>query len=145
MKVTSAAFDHEGVIPRKYTCQGEDVTPALSLSEVPEGTKSIAIIVDDPDAPVGTWVHWVAWNIPPDKREIDECEQPGEQGMNDFKRLGYGGPCPPPGPSHTYRFKFYALDTMFELEKGTTKHGLEAAMEGHILAMSELDGEYQRQ
>jgi Raf kinase inhibitor-like YbhB/YbcL family protein len=145
MKVTSTAFGHGEAIPRKYTCQGEDTTPAISISDVPEGTGSIAIIVDDPDAPMGTWVHWVAWNIPPDKTEIAEGEQPGMQGTNDFKRPGYGGPCPPPGPSHTYRFKIYALDAMLELGEGATKAELEQAMEGHILAQAELDGEYQRQ
>lgn len=145
MEVLSSAFGHGEDIPRKHTCQGENLVPPLSISGVPDGTRSIAIIVDDPDAPMGTWVHWVAWDIAPDQAMIAEGEQPGRQGINDFRRLGYGGPCPPPGPSHTYRFKVYALDAMLGLAQGTDKAGLESAMEGHVLAMAELDGEYKRQ
>ena len=145
MRVESPSFSQGGSIPGKFTCQGENITPALSISGLPEGTRSMAIIVDDPDAPMGTWVHWVAWNIAPEKTSTSEGEQPGTQGINDSGGSGYGGPCPPRGPSHTYRFKVYALDTTIDLEEGATKAQLESAMKGHILAKAELDGEYQRQ
>jgi len=144
MKLTSPAFTHGGKIPVKYTCDGDDVNPPLRISDPPEGVKSYAMIVDDPDAPMGTWVHWVVWNMPRELMDVHEKEALGVSGTNDFKKPGYGGPCPPPGPSHTYRFKLYALDAMLELNKGATKQELEQAMEGHILAQAELDGEYQR-
>lgn len=145
MQVTSTAFGHGENIPVKYSCQGENINPPLTLNDVPEKTQSIAVICDDPDAPVGIWVHWVVWNIPGRVRNIAEKENLGVHGINDFKRPGYGGPCPPPGPSHTYRFKVYALDSMLDLKQGATKEELEAAMEGHVLAQAELDGEYRRQ
>lgn len=144
MNLTSPAFGHGGKIPSKYTCDGENVNPLLSISDPPEGVKSYALIVDDPDAPMGIWVHWVVWNLPKELMDIHEKETLGVSGTNDFKKLGYGGPCPPPGPSHTYRFKLYALDSMLELKQGAAKQELEHAMQGHVLAQVELDGEYQR-
>lgn len=148
--IKSSAFENGGMIPSKYTCDGEDISPPLEWDSLPEGTKSIAIISDDPDAPMGTWVHWVIYNIPPDKKGLDENvpkvrELPdgARQGMNDFKRIGYGGPCPPYGV-HRYYFKIYALDTLLDLPPGATKKELLKAMEGHILAKGELMGKYSR-
>lgn len=150
IKVTSTAFEEGGMIPSKYTCDGEDVSPPLSWSSVPEETKSIALISDDPDAPMGTWVHWVAFNLPPEMTELGESiphgealEVGGKQGKTDFGKVGYGGPCPPSG-THRYYFKIYALDTMIDLKAGITKAELLDAMEGHILAQGQLMGKYKR-
>ncbi|MBI5228040.1 YbhB/YbcL family Raf kinase inhibitor-like protein [Candidatus Micrarchaeota archaeon] len=152
MKITSRAFENGEFIPKKYTADGENLSPPLSISEVPEGTRSFALIVDDPDAPVGTWVHWVVWNISANTKEIPEgagransLGMLGIDGNNDFRVPGYGGPAPPPGPSHTYCFKLYALDHNLNLPAGSTKADLEKAMRGCILAKAELAGEYQRQ
>lgn len=151
MKLTSTAFAEGKPIPRKHTCEGEDVSPPLSWSDAPAGAKSFALICDDPDAPVGTWVHWVAWNIPASVTALDENTPKqdaipggGQQGRNDFKRTGYGGPCPPPGKPHRYFFKLYALDAELDLAAGATKADLERAMQGHILAEAHLMGTYQR-
>ena len=147
MKITSKAFGHGESIPEKYTADGDNISPPLSISDVPAGAKSLALIVDDPDAPVGTWVHWVVWNIPPNTNEIAEgmgLNSLGVNGNSDFKKTGYGGPAPPPGPSHTYYFKLYALDHALALNGGSTKAELEKAMQGCILAKAELQGEYQR-
>ncbi len=148
--ITSSAFQNEGNIPQKYTCDGANVSPPLTWSSIPDGTKSIALIADDPDAPVGTWVHWVLFNIPPDARGLPEnvpavqtLDSGAVQGTNDFKKLGYGGPCPPAG-SHRYFFKIYALDTQLDLEPGASKAQVEDAMEGHILAQGQLMGRYER-
>jgi Raf kinase inhibitor-like YbhB/YbcL family protein len=148
--VTSSAFEEAGMIPRKYTCDGEDISPPLAWSGIPEGTKSIALISDDPDAPVGTWVHWVLFNLPPDTQGLPEKVPPdatlkggAKHGTTDFGRLGYGGPCPP-GGTHRYYFKVYALDTMLELKGGAAKKDLEKAMAGHILAEGQLMGKYKR-
>jgi len=148
--VISSAFNEGGMIPSKYTCDGADVSPALAWDGIPEGTKSIALISDDPDAPVGTWVHWVLWNLPPDAKGLPEQvptdpELPdrARQGINDFGRAGYGGPCPP-GGTHRYYFKVYALDTMLNLPSGTRKANLVAAMDGHVLAQGQLMGKYSR-
>ncbi len=150
IKVTSASFEEGGMIPSKYTCDGEDISPSLSWSGVPEGTKSIALVSDDPDAPMGTWVHWVAFNLPPETGELAEgiphgetLEIGGKQGKTDFGKVGYGGPCPPSG-THRYYFKIYALDTMIDLDAGITKAELLEAMEGHILAQGQLMGRYKR-
>jgi Raf kinase inhibitor-like YbhB/YbcL family protein len=154
MKLTSPHFRHQGDIPRKYTCEGEDVSPALSWNEAPEGTKSFALIVDDPDAPDPanpkmTWVHWVLYNIPGSARslpeKVEEKDLPGRtmQGLNDWKRTGYGGPCPPAG-KHRYFHKLYALDTTLPDLKQPTKAKLEQAMEGHVLSKAELVGLYQK-
>jgi len=151
MELKSGAFSHEGMIPKKYTCSGEDFSPPLSWSQPPAGTKSICIIADDPDAPVGTWVHWVIYNIPPDKKGLEEnvpkVDKLGDgtlQGINDFRRVGYGGPCPPPGPAHRYFFKIYALDTKLSLPPNSTKEAVERAMSGHILDKGVLMGRFGR-
>lgn len=150
LKVTSPAFEHNGMIPPKYTADGEDVSPPLAWSGVPEGTQSLALICDDPDAPMGTWVHWLMWNIPPEMTGMDENNPPDAQLLNgalqwttDIGQTGYGGPAPPSG-THRYFFKVYALDTMLNLPAGATKLELEKVMTGHILAKSELVGKYAR-
>jgi Raf kinase inhibitor-like YbhB/YbcL family protein len=139
MKITSSAFKADEVIPSKHTCEGEDISPELKIADIPKNTKTLAIICDDPDAPVGTFVHWVAWNIPPG--DIEEGAKDFNQGTNDFKKIGYGGPCPPAG-THRYFFKVYALDVELGIEKGSTKTELIDAMENHILAQAELIGTY---
>lgn len=151
IKVESTAFKEGEVIPRKYTCDGADISPPLSWSGIPEGAKSIALISDDPDAPVGTWVHWVIYNLPPNTAGLPEkvpsertLSNGAKQGISDFRRIGYGGPCPP-GGTHRYFFKVYALDTMLDLEPGATKKQLLKTMEGHVLAEGELMGKYKRQ
>lgn len=141
MKLTSSAFTTE--IPSKYTCDGENVSPPLSITDAPEDTKSFALIVDDPDAPRGDWVHWVVWNIPSSTSEITENSAPGVEGTSDFGEVGWGGPCPPSG-THRYFFKLYALDTLLDLPASTTKADLLSTMEGHILAETELMGTYKR-
>jgi Raf kinase inhibitor-like YbhB/YbcL family protein len=147
----STAFTTGGTIPKRYTCDGPDVSPPLSWSEPPAGTKSLALIMDDPDAPVGTWVHWVLYDLPASARELQEGIPPSEtlangakQGSNDFRKIGYGGPCPPQGPAHRYFFKLYALDTALNLAPKATKKQVESAMMGHILAQAELMGRYKR-
>ena len=136
INVGSAAFTEGGMIPKQYTCDGADISPPLSWSTVPEGTKSIAIIVDDPDAPAGTWVHWLVYNLPPDLKGLPEnilaketIANGGMQGMTDFRRIGYGGPCPPSG-THRYIFKVYAVDKLLDLYPGAIKKRLLQAMEG---------------
>ncbi len=143
LQVTSSAFGHNQTIPRKYTCQGQDINPPLAISEIPEGTKSLALIVDDPDAPGGNWDHWLVYNIAP-TLEIKENSIPGTQTRNDFGRVNYGGPCPPSG-THHYFFKLYALDTLLQFKKAPGKKELESAMQGHILAKAELIGLYKKQ
>lgn len=150
IKIKSTAFEEGGMIPKKYTCDGRDVSPPLAWNSVPEGTKSLALICDDPDAVMRTWVHWVLFNIPADTRELSENIPPqktltdgAKQGINDFRKIGYGGPCPP-GGTHRYYLKLYALDTEINLEAGATKEQLMRAMEGHILAEGKIMGKYQR-
>lgn len=150
MKITSQAFEDEGMIPEKYTCDDINVSPPLAWSPGPEGTRTYALICDDPDAPMGTWVHWVLFDLPVNVNELPEgvpperdLESGAKQGMNDFSKIGYGGPCPP-GGTHRYFFKLYALDTEVDLEAGATKSDLLRAMEGHILAENQLMGKYQR-
>lgn len=149
--VTSSAFKEGTPIPPKYTCSGENLSPPLSWNGIPTAAKSLALISDDPDAPVGTWVHWVVYNIPPSRNGLEEGvppkpELPGValQGKNDFRKIGYGGPCPPPGKQHRYFFKLYALDIELDLPAGISKGDLEKAMQGHILAQGQLIGTYQR-
>lgn len=142
MKLSSLDFEHEEYIPEKFTCDGEDISPSLIIEDVPEGTKRLALIVEDPDAPAGIWIHWVVFNIH-GTDVIEEGEVPGTQGINDFRKLAYGGPCPSSG-THRYFFKLYALDTKLDLEEGCRKKDLIKAMEGHILAEAELIGLYQR-
>ncbi len=146
LKISSTAFKQSGWIPTKYTCDGEDVNPSLFIVNVPPTAKSLALIVDDPDAPAGTWVHWVVWNISPATKDIQENSLPqgAQEGINDFRKRSYGGPCPPPG-THRYFFKLYALDTMLTLGPNSTKAGLEQAMKGHVIAQTELVGLYKRQ
>lgn len=145
MKLSSPAFKHNQPIPSQYSCDGKNVNPPLIIEDVPSTAKSLALIMDDPDAPAGTWVHWVVWNINPGTREIRENEAPSgaEQGMSDFQKRNYGGPCPPYG-THRYFFKLYALDTPLHLDKDSTKKNLERAMKGHLIADSELMGLYKR-
>ncbi|MCX8108254.1 MAG: YbhB/YbcL family Raf kinase inhibitor-like protein [Verrucomicrobiae bacterium] len=150
IKVTSTAFTEGGMIPKQYTCDGKDVSPPLAWEGVPVGAKTIAVICDDPDAPVGTWVHWVLFNLPATVKELPEnvpttknLPNGAKQGVNDFGRIGYGGPCPP-GGTHRYYFKIYALDCELKLEAGATKAQLLKAMEGHILAQGQLMGKYKR-
>jgi len=143
--LTSAAFREGADIPRKYTCDGEDLSPPLSWSGIPQDALSLALIADDPDAPVGTWVHWVLYDIPPDREGLSAGVQGvGTEGVNDFRRFGYGGPCPPKGKPHRYFFKLYALDIELKLPAGATKEQVEQAMQGHILAQGQLMGKYSR-
>lgn len=142
---TSQAFPNNGMIPPEYTCDGANVNPPLTIRNVPPKSGSLALIADDPDAPRGTWVHWVVWNMGPDTTEIPANSAPGEalHGTNDFGKQGYGGPCPPSG-THRYFFKLYALDTSPALKPGATKAQLEEAMKGHIIEKAELIGYYRR-
>ena len=151
MEVMTSAFQAGQTIPTKYTCQGVDISPPLQWSGVPAGTKDLALICDDPDAPAGTWVHWVLYNLPVTATDLAENVPPLEtlpsgakQGINDFRRVGYGGPCPPPGKPHRYYFKLYALDAALLLKPRATKQELLRAMEGHVLAEARLSGTYQR-
>jgi len=148
--ITSTAFKHEGMIPKQYTCDGTDISPQLAWLNVPESTKSFALICDDPDAPVGDWVHWVLYNLPADTREIREkiandakLSNGALHGTNDFGKYGYGGPCPP-GGTHRYFFKLYALDSMLNLTGKITKRSLLDAMKGRTLGQAELMGKYSR-
>jgi hypothetical protein len=142
LTVTSPAFDHNKMIPRKYTCDGEDVNPALKIDDIPEQAKSLVLIVDDPDAPMGTWDHWIVWNIPP-KNMIGEHSVPGAEGLNSFGKHSYGGPCPPSG-THRYFFKVYALDTLLNMASNSRKKDVEKAMKEHVLTKGELVGLYSR-
>ncbi len=150
MKITSAVFTEGSNIPSKYTCDGQDISPPLEWKDAPEGTKSFALISDDPDAPVGTWVHWVAFNIPPGVAKLEEnikhdkeFKNGMRQGNNDWPKIGYGGPCPPSG-THRYYFKLYALDTVLDIKPGSTKEQLLKTMKGHVLAEAQLMGKYRR-
>ncbi len=142
MNITSPEFKHNGFIPKRFTCQGEDINPALSIEGIPENTMSLVLIVDDPDASMGTWVHWVLYNVPV-ASEIKENSIPGKQGINDFGRGDYGGPCPPSG-THRYFFKVYALDIGLKQEEGMRKIRLLDAMEGHVIQKAELIGLYKK-
>ena len=151
MKLTSTAFKEGEAIPRGYTCDGADVSPPLEWTGVPKTAKTIAIIADDPDAPAGTWVHWVLYNLPADglglienTPQIETLKGGGAQGKNDFGKIGYGGPCPPSG-THRYFFKFYALDSELTLKPGATRAEVEQAMEGHTIGRAQLMGTYSRQ
>ncbi len=151
LELTSPAFKNGESIPSKFTCDGADVSPALEWVHVPAGVKGLALICDDPDAPRGTWVHWVLYGLAPDRTSLREgvptdavVEGIGSQGKNDFERTGYGGPCPPPGKSHRYFFKLYALDSKLVLKSGAKKSDVEKAMKGHVLGQGQLIGTYQR-
>jgi len=150
MELTSTDFIEGGMIPTDFTSDGTNMSPTLAWTEPPEGTQSFALICDDPDAPMGTWVHWVLWNISASDRSLSQnvpttAQISGgiAQGINDFKKCGYGGPSPPSG-THRYFFKFYALDTPLQLPETTTKADLESAMSGHVLGEAQLMGRYQR-
>lgn len=142
MNITSPAFKHNEYIPTRYTCEGEDINPELAIGGIPEGTQSLALIMDDPDAPMGVWVHWVVFDMPVVSR-IEENSIPGILGITNSGRRNYHGPCPPSG-THRYFFKIYALDTQLNLKAGISKGQLEKAMEGHILDKAELIGLYKR-
>lgn len=149
--LATKAFANGGEIPKKHTCDGADVSPALSWNDAPAGTQSFALIADDPDAPVGTWTHWILWDIPAKSTGLPEgvpkVEESGDgarQGRNDFRHIGFGGPCPPPGKPHRYFFKLYALDSKLGVTAGANRSELERAMKGHVLAQAELMGKYGR-
>ena len=150
-ELTSPAFKDGEVIPPRYTCEGEDLSPPLHWTVPPPATKSFVIVADDPDAPVGTWVHWVIYNLPLDLRGLSEGVPPKDhlpngsmQGLNDFKRIGYGGPCPPRGKPHRYYFKLYALDAVLNVKPCATKHQVLEACQGHVLAEAQLMGRFSR-
>jgi len=151
LSIRSLAFKDGDLIGTKYTCKGEDISPPLSWEDAPSGTKSFALICDDPDAPFMTWVHWVIYDIPADVTGLSEgvpkdktLSNGAKQGITDFRSIGYGGPCPPPGGPHRYFFKLYALDTVLNLKPGLTKKDLLKAMEGHILGEAQLIGRFKR-
>ena len=145
MKISSSAFENNQYIPSMYTCDGENKNPRLLISDVPEESKSLVLIVDDPDAPSGDWVHWTVFNIAPDTKEISEDSVPQDavQGKTDFKKSGYGGPCPHTGIHH-YQFKLYALNTILNLDSSAGKKDIEKAMSGHIIAQNLIVGLYKR-
>lgn len=140
LKVTSPAFQSNQNIPGDYSCYYESFNPPLSIEGTPEGTKSLALILDDPDAPSGTFDHWVVWNIPPSQNKIAENSAPGVEGLNSDKQNGYIGPCPPPGKPHHYNFRVYALDTILGLSPNSNKKDLENAIKGHMIAEGKLVG-----
>jgi Raf kinase inhibitor-like YbhB/YbcL family protein len=151
LSVSSSVFGEGDMIPDRYTCQGEDISPPLAWSGLPAGTQSLALIMDDPDAPVGVFNHWVIFNIPADSPGLSQAvpaqaqlPDGARQGRNDFGRIGYGGPCPPSGSPHRYQFTLYALDSLLELEMGADKGQVLDAVEGHVLAQGRLTGRYQR-
>ncbi len=147
LTVTSSAFQSGAAIPSKYSCEGTNVSPPLSWTKAPAAAKSLALICEDPDAPAGTWTHWVLFDLPAATTELGEKATPpsgAKQGTNDFQKTGYGGPCPPPGKPHRYFFKVYALDAELALKAGATRKDLLHAMEHHIIAEGELMGTYQR-
>ena len=141
--VKTPAFENNKLIPAKYTCDGDNVNPPLTIEDVPAETKSIVLIIDDPDASAGTWNHWLVWNISPATRKIEENTVPGTEGITTYRRHAYGGPCPPSG-THRYFFKVYALDMELDLNPNSRENDVEKAMEGHTLAKGELLGLYHR-
>ena len=143
MKLTSPEFQNNKLIPKKFTCQGDDVNPPLVIEDIPKDAKSLALIVDDPDATTGAWVHWVVFDIPVVSK-IEENSITGKQGTNDFGRKDYGGPCPPSG-THRYFFKIYALKEKLNLDEGIRKEDLEEIIQEHILGKAELIGLYKKQ
>lgn len=147
LAIKSSAFNEGGSIPSQYTCDGEDISPPLSWQDEPKNTKSFVLIVDDPDAPVGNWVHWILFNIPEAIHELSEnlssLPNGAQFGKNSWEKSTYGGPCPPNG-EHRYFFKLYALDTLLNLPAGATKSQIESAMRGHIIATAKLLGKYKR-
>jgi len=151
LELTTSAFHPGSPIPTQFTCSGANISPALSWNQPPPRTQSFVLIVDDPDAPVGTWVHWVVYNLPASARQLPEQVPPGEvvagggkQGVNDFPTNGYGGPCPPPGKPHRYFFRLYALDTVLDLRAPVHRKDVDSAMKGHFLAEADLMGTFGR-
>jgi hypothetical protein len=151
IELKTTSFTPGDFIPKRFTCEASDVSPALAWTDPPPGTQSFAIIEDDPDAPSGTFVHWLVYDLPADYRSLpealpgnDQMPDGGRQGTNGFSRTGYSGPCPPPGKPHRYFIRLYALDAKLDLRPAATRRELEAAMKGHILAQAELMGRYQR-
>jgi len=145
IQIKSSAFSEGDKIPRLYSCDDKNISPPISWTGVPSDTVSVALIMDDPDAPMGTWVHWVVFNLSPDVTELEQGKSGDDtEGKNDFGRVGYGGPCPPKGSNHRYFIKVYALDRMLDLKEGVTKAQVESAMRGHILAQGQLMGKYGR-
>lgn len=151
MGLNSSAFQNGAEIPRKHTCDANDVSPTLSWDKAPAGTRAFVLIVDDPDAPGGTWVHWVIYDLPPETKELGEgvataatLSSGAKQGINDFRKAGYGGPCPPSGAVHRYFFKLYALDAPTNLKPRATKQQLLEAIKGHVLGEAQLIGRYKR-
>lgn len=147
----STAFSNGGEIPRRYTCSGENVSPAMSWSEMPAKAQALVLIADDPDAPAGTWTHWILWNLPARATSLPEAvpsreslDNGARQGRNDFGRIGYGGPCPPPGKPHRYFFRLYALDAALDLKAGASRSELESAMKAHVVAQTEWMGQFKR-
>jgi Raf kinase inhibitor-like YbhB/YbcL family protein len=143
LTVKSSAFEADKPIPKKYGCQGQDINPSLAIEGVPKDAKTLVLLMDDPDAPMGTFDHWVVWNIPPLTRTIGENSVPGTEGLNSARQRGYMGPCPPSG-THRYFFKIYALDTELTLNSNAKKSDVEKAIQGHILAKGELVGLYSK-
>ncbi|HVZ16118.1 MAG TPA: YbhB/YbcL family Raf kinase inhibitor-like protein [Terriglobales bacterium] len=151
LQISAISFPAVGTIPKTFTCDGQDVSPLLRWTEAPSSTKAFALIADDPDAPAGTWTHWLMWNIPPSTHELHEgisknAQLPdgARQGQNDFKKIGYNGPCPPPGKPHRYYFKLFALDAPLEVKSGASRAQLEDAIQQHTLAHAEVMGRYGR-
>lgn len=149
--ISSSDFQNGAEIPKKFTCDGADSSPELSWTDPPKGTHSLALIADDPDAPGGVFTHWVLFNLPEDTRnlsanvsKVDELPNGARQGRNGFRKLGYGGPCPPPGKPHRYFFKLYALDRKVDLKPGATREDLERAIQGHTVGTAEIMGKYSR-
>lgn len=143
MEITSPAFEHHKMIPKKYTCQGEDISPPLDFKNVPENALSLVLIMDDPDAPGGVFDHWIVWNIPP-KSHLKEGESGLTVGLNSYRVNQYRGPCPPIGKDHRYFFKLYALDTVLSLPQNIHKRDLEMAIENHVIASATLVGLFKR-
>jgi Raf kinase inhibitor-like YbhB/YbcL family protein len=149
--LSSSSFPREGEIPKKFTCDGADVSPELSWSSAPQGTQSFVLIADDPDAPSGTWTHWVLFNVPATTKSlsagvarVDELPGGERQGRNDFHKIGYNGPCPPPGKAHRYFFKLFGVDKLLDAKPGASRQEVEQAMQGHVLGKAEWMGKYQR-
>ncbi|OGG05986.1 hypothetical protein A3D05_03370 [Candidatus Gottesmanbacteria bacterium RIFCSPHIGHO2_02_FULL_40_24] len=146
MNIKSSVFENNEYIPRKYTCDGENINPPLTLAEIPDNTKSLVLIVNDPDAPSGDFIHWVVYNIAPDELEVNENSVPagGVGGMNDSGNSGYAGPCPPPASPHRYFFRVFALDSVINLDKGARISEIKEKMDGRVIASAELLGLYKR-
>lgn len=150
-EIKSAAFKEGEGIPKKYSCDGQDLSVPLTWTDPPAGTHSFALIADDPDAPMGTWVHWVLYDLPAETRQLPEgvpkqetLKDGAKQGMTDFRSIGYGGPCPPPGPAHRYFFKLYAVDRKIDIKPGATKRQVLESIKGHTLGEAQLMGRYKR-